>query len=67
MTKYLKITELEFLRLKDISDSMVSMMGAGCEDFDNEARRGEKSINSIMKRAGLKRKENEYQDQDIKI
>lgn len=52
---YYKITEKELLALLEISDSMCGMAGGGNDDFDKEAKQGEKAINSILKRAGLKR------------
>ena len=61
MTKYYKITEKELSALKDVADSMHGM--SGCEDqgFNDEADNGIKAINSIMKRAGLQRRKDEYE------
>ena len=67
MTKYFKVTEKELLALKDVSDSMTGMSGGDCEDFDKEARRGKKAIDSILKRANKKRNENEYSSCQIRM
>lgn len=67
MTNYFKITERELTVLMDISDSMDGMSGSGNKDFDNEADRGKKAIDSILKRHGLKRDSNKYSDVEVKI
>ena len=66
MTTYFKVTELELIALKDVSDSMLAMVN-GCEGFDEEAKRGEKAINSILKRAGKKRNKDEYSKSSVII
>jgi hypothetical protein len=67
MAKYYKITEKELSALKDVADTMDGM--SGCEDqgFNDEADRGTKAINAIMKRAGLQRIKDEYEQIVVKI
>ena len=64
--EYLKITENELLALIEVSESFSGSIGGGeDEGFAVEARNAEKAINSVLKRAGLKRElEHRY---DVKI
>lgn len=60
-TKYFRITEKELLKLKSATDTLYAMSGTLDEDFNNECQIGKQAIDSILKRAGLQRVENEFQ------
>ena len=67
VTKYFKVTEKELIALQDFSDSMLGMTESGNSDFDQEAQRGAKAIDAILKRAGLQRNSELYSDSAVKI
>ena len=60
MTKYYRITENELHRLKSVTDTLHGMGGVDDDDFNAECAMAKKTMDSILKRAGLQRKKNEF-------
>lgn len=63
--EYLKITHKELEALLEVSDSLMAI--GGCEELIEEAKRGEKAINSILKRNCPKRLERKQNGDSMSV